>query len=232
MNFELPKNLSDAIKLQKQISKKVVVKDIIKKINYVCGIDVHYKDNEVILGYIVVSYPKGEVVEQKLKIFPYRFTFPYIPEFLCFLEGPYIIEFLKKLNQRPDILILDGHGIAHPRQCGLASYVGVVGDIATIGCAKKILYGKYSSELGLKRGSYVNIIDEITTETIGYALRTKDNVKEIIVSVGHKISLDTAKNVVLTLSKYRIPQPLRLAHSIAKIYQTKYTINYNVSSNK
>ena len=216
MNFELPKNLSEAIELQKQISKKVVVKDIIKKINYVGGIDVHYKDNEVILGYVVVSYPKGEVVEQKLKVFSYKFTFPYIPEFLCFLEGPYIIEFLKGLDQRPDILILDGHGIAHPRRCGLASYVGVVSDIATIGCAKKILYGKYSLELGLKRGSYVNIIDEITTETIGYALRTKDNVKEVIVSVGHKISLDTAKNVVLTLSKYRILQPLRLAHSIAK----------------
>jgi len=216
MNFELPKNLSEAIELQKQISKKVVVKDIIKKINYVGGIDVHYKDNEVILGYVVVSYPKGEVVEQKLKVFSYKFTFPYIPEFLCFLEGPYIIEFLKGLDQRPDILILDGHGIAHPRRCGLASYVGVVSDIATIGCAKKILYGKYPSELGLKRGSYVDIIDEITTETIGYALRTKDNVKEVIVSVGHKISLDTAKNVVLTLSKYRILQPLRLAHSIAK----------------
>jgi deoxyribonuclease V len=221
MNFEIPKNLSEAIELQKQISKKVVVKDIIKKIDYVGGVDVHYRDKEVILGYVVVSYPKGEIVEQKLKVFSYKFTFPYIPEFLCFLEGPYIIEFLEELNQKPDVLILDGHGIAHPRRCGLASYIGVIAEVATIGCAKKILYGKYSSELGLKRGSYVNIIDEITTETIGYALRTKDNVKEIFVSVGHKISLDTAKNVVLTLSKYRIPQPLRLAHSIAKNLSNK-----------
>jgi deoxyribonuclease V len=221
MNFELPKNLSDAIELQKQISKKVVVKDIIKKINYVGGVDVHYKDKEVILGYVVVSYPKGEIVEQKLKNFPYKFALSYISEFLCFLEGPYIIEFLEELSQKPDILILDGHGIAHPRRCGLASYVGVLAEVATIGCAKKILYGKYSSELGLKRGSYVDIIDEITTETIDCALRTKDNVKEVIVSVGHKVSLDTAKNVVITLSKYRIPQPLRLAHSIAKNLSNK-----------
>ncbi len=218
MNFNIPKNLDEAISLQKEFAKKVVVKDVIKKITYVSGIDVHYRDEKIILGYVVLLYSSGEVVDKKIKVFTHKVSFPYIPEFLCFSEGPYIIKFISALNWLPDVFILDGHGIAHPRQLGLASYVGVMLDIPTIGCAKKILYGKYTGKLGTKKGSYVDIIDENTNEVIGCALRTKDNVKEVIVSVGHKVSLDTAKNIVLTLSKYRIPQPIRLAHSLAKNY--------------
>lgn len=137
MNFEIPKNLSQAIELQKELAKKVVLKDIFRKITYVGGIDVHYKDEKIILGYVDLLYTSGEVVNKKIKVFKRKFDFRYIPEFLCFCEGPYIIDFFNTLEWKPDILVLDGHGIAHPRRFGLASYVGVILDIPTIGCAKK-----------------------------------------------------------------------------------------------
>ncbi len=220
MKVKIPENLVEAKRLQLELSKKVITKDVVKKINYVGGIDVHFKDQNVVLGYVVLLYPYGDIVGEKIKVFSIKYNFPYIPEFLCFSEGPYIIEFLDKLD-KPDVLILDGHGVAHPRRMGLASYVGVILDLPTIGCAKKLLYGKYLSKLGTKRGSFTNIIDDETKEVIGYALRTKDNVKEVIISIGHKVSLNTAKDIVLNLSKYRIPQPIRLAHSIAKNYVVK-----------
>ncbi len=212
----LPATVEEAIKIQKQLAKKVVTIDKLEKLSVVAGVDVHYNDEKVILGYAVVNYPEAKLANKIVKKYKKISTWDYKPEFLCFLEGVYIVQFIKDLETKPDILILDGHGIAHPRKMGLASYVGVVCDIPTIGCAKNILYGSYDrNKLARFRGSCVEIKNEFN-ETIGYALRTKDNVKEIFVSPGHKVSLNTAKEIVLTLSKYRTPEPLRIAHQVAK----------------
>ncbi|MCS7231770.1 MAG: endonuclease V [Elusimicrobiota bacterium] len=216
VKLKLPKDTKEAIQIQLELAKKLILKDQIKKINKVAGVDIHYKDNKVILGYVKVNYSQGDIIEKLVVSFKPQNIWSYIPEFLCFSEGIYIVKFLDKLREKPDILILDGHGIAHPRKMGLASYVGVICDIATVGCAKNILYGSYDRKsLKLNRGSFVEIKNE-NFETIAVALRTKDNTKEVFVSAGHKISLNTAKEVVLKLSKYRIPEPLRLAHIVAK----------------
>lgn len=217
--MKLPQNLSQAVEIQNQLAKKVIAEDRFQFVIHIGGIDVHYVYDSIILGYVVMKYPQLSLEHKTAKVFERIPMYEYRPEFLCFSEGIYIVKFLKELKTKPDILILDGHGIAHPRKMGLASYVGVVCDLPTIGCAKNILYGSYDrNKLAKFRSSYVEIKNEFN-ETIGFALRTKDNVREIFVSVGHKVSLNTAKEIVLKISKYRIPEPLRIAHHIAKFYQ-------------
>lgn len=216
MFFRLPKTLKEAEEIQREIALQVVKADSFKKICFVGGVDIHYTTETVKLGWAVLNFENKKIEDTKTKTFKRSLNWSYIPGYFCFYEGYYVVEFIKELKQKPDILLLDGHGIAHPRKAGLASYVGVVCDIPTIGCAKNILYGSYNRDkLERFRGSYVEIKNEFN-ETIGFALRTKDNVKEIFVSVGHKVSLNTAKEIVLTLSKYRIPEPLRIAHQLAK----------------
>lgn len=212
----IPKNIDECIQQQILLSKKVVTKDCFEKIDTVGGIDVHYFGDNVVVGYTIFSYSEIRLIYSTVDILHKKYNFDYRPEFLCFSEGVYIIEFLSQHKQTPDVLILDGHGVAHPRKLGVASYVGVVLDIPTIGCAKSLLYGKYSRKnIKLSKGSFAEVKDE-NGDVIGIALRTKDNVKEIIISVGHKISLFTAKDIVLRLSVYRIPEPLRVAHILAK----------------
>lgn len=203
------------IKQQLKLSKKVVEFDDFKNLEFIAGIDAHYFENKVKVGYAVFSYSEQKLIETKTYIFNKPPNIQYKPEFFCFYEGPYIVEFLKGIK-KPNLLIINGHGVAHPRKMGLASYVGVVCEIPTIGCANKILYGKYNKTLlNNTAGSFVEVKDE-NDKVIGYALRTKDNLKELIISIGNKISLDTAKKVVLKFCKFRIPEPLRLAHILAR----------------
>ncbi len=207
---------NNLIEQQLKLSKKIIEFDDFKKLEFIAGIDVHYFDNGVIIGYAVFSYSQQRLIETK-KCFLNKLPSiqQYKPEFFCFYEGPYIIEFLKNIKI-PDILIINGHGVAHPRRMGLASYVGVVYNIATIGCANKLLYGSYDRNLLAKTaGSFVEIKDK-ENKVIGYALRTKQDQKEIIISSGTKVALKTAKDVVLKFCKFRIPEPLRLAHILAK----------------
>ncbi len=205
------------IKKQIELSKKIIEFDCFEKLEYVAGVDVHYFKDKIVVGYALVSYYDNQLVETRTEIFDKLKDLEYKSGFFCFYEGPYIVRFLKKIK-KPDVLLIDGHGVAHPRKMGLASYVGVVCDIPTIGCAKNLLYGNYEGPLvDPVRGSFVKVTNG--KKVIAYALRTKDNVKEIIISVGHRISLETAKEVVLKLCKLRIPQPLRIAHLLAKSFK-------------
>ncbi|MCS7152205.1 MAG: endonuclease V [Endomicrobia bacterium] len=216
LEIKIPQSISEACKIQVELSKKVIEEDRFEKLEIVSAADLHYGSDKVFLGYVEMKYPEMVLVKKFMNILKPRDVWEYKSEFLCFSEGVYIVNFISNLKQKPDVLILDGHGIAHPRKMGLASYVGVICDIATIGCAKKLLYGNYDRErLKPYRGSFTEIKDK-RGKVIAVALRTKDNTKEVFVSAGHKISLNTAKEVVLKLSKYRIPEPLRLAHIIAK----------------
>ena len=137
-------------------------------------------------------------------------SFPYIPGFLSFREIPPLLEIFKDLSPMPDILICDGQGIAHPRGFGLASHLGILLDMPAIGCAKSVLVGKYL-EPSAARGSTSPLMYQ--ERQVGTALRTRSGIKPVIVSVGHKLGLEEAVKILLQCSpKYRIPEPLRLAH--------------------
>ena len=159
---------------------------------------------------VVLSLPELQVIE------PYAerpITFPYVPGLLSFREAPVILDALAQLKTRPDVLMLDGQGIAHPRRLGIAAHLGVILDHPTVGCAKSRLTGKYE-EPGEEKGSYTWLRDG--EEIIGAVLRTRSRVKPVFVSVGNKISLDSAIDLVLRCTdRYRLPEPTRWAHRLA-----------------
>jgi deoxyribonuclease V len=160
---------------------------------------------------VVLRYPQLEIAEIKKACG--EITFPYIPGLLSFREIPLILEVWQELAILPDIIMLDGQGYAHPRRIGLASHLGILVDIPTIGCAKSRLCGDFQTPFD-EQGSYTNLLDK--GEIIGAALRTKTRVKPLFISVGHKISLENAIYWVMRCCNgYRLPQPTRLAHLAA-----------------
>jgi deoxyribonuclease V len=160
---------------------------------------------------VVLKFPELELVESAEAILPIQF--PYVPGLLSFRETPVAIKALEKLNAAPDLILCDGQGLAHPRRFGIACHIGIIADVPTIGVAKSILVGKFEN-LGEERGSTAPLIHR--NEQIGVALRTKDKVQPVYVSVGHLISLETAVNYVLQCTpKYRLPETTRLADKMA-----------------
>jgi deoxyribonuclease V len=160
---------------------------------------------------IVLSFPALEVVETSVVEQPCRF--PYVPGLLAFREGPSILAAFRKLRTRPDLLLFDGQGIAHPRRFGIAAHLGVLLDLPSIGCAKSRLIGEHA-EPGPGRGAWAPLTDG--GETIGAALRTREGVKPVYVSIGHRVDLETALDLVMRCARgYRLPEPTRQAHRAA-----------------
>jgi deoxyribonuclease V len=160
---------------------------------------------------VVLELPALKTVSRSL--ISDRTSFPYIPGLLAFREIPVLWKAWQQLHIKPDVLILDGHGIAHPRRMGIATHFGIEIDHPTIGSAKNILTGSYS-ELASEKGASADLIDE--GEKIGFALRSRTNVNPIYVSPGHKLSFDDAYSIVMeTLTKYKLPRTTRLAHQWA-----------------
>ena len=142
-----------------------------------------------------------------------KVVFPYIPGLLSFREGPVCIEAVKTLKCEPDVFIIDGQGIAHPRRLGLAAHLGLFFDKPTIGCAKSRLTGNFE-EPSLEKGAYSPLKDK--QEIVGAVVRTRTNVKPVFVSVGNKCLLKEAIEITLgCTTKYRLPEPTRLAHHLA-----------------
>jgi deoxyribonuclease V len=157
---------------------------------------------------VVLNYPELRLVETK--VIRGRVNFPYVPGLLSFREAPLTLAACEKLGIIPDLVLVDGQGIAHPRRFGLASHLGLFLDTPTIGCAKSRLCGRHE-EPGDNPGSYAEVVDR--GETIGVALRTKPGSKPVYVSIGHKVDLEAAIYWVLECCRgYRLPEPCRLAH--------------------
>jgi deoxyribonuclease V len=212
-NFPSPKNLEEAREIQEKLRTQVITEDRLKEVHYVAGVDVGFEDNYTLTkaAVVILTFPELKLVEsQTAKI---ATTFSYIPGFLSFREIPAILKALEKLTIIPDIIFCDGQGIAHPRRLGIASHLGVLIDLPTIGVAKSLLVGKHS-ELALEKGNWQPLIDQ--GETIGAVLRSRTNVRPLYISIGHKISLSTALDYVLRcLTKYRLPETTRLADKLA-----------------
>ena len=202
-----------AAAIQQDLRGKVIREDRFRRIHSVAGVDVGYSEDgkTTRAGVVVLNYPHLEGIDQATALMPV--SFPYIPGLLSFREIPVILGALEKLTSLPDLLVCDGHGYAHPRRFGLACHLGLLTGLPSIGVAKSILVGEHAP-LASERGSQSQLIE--AGEVIGLALRTRQEVRPVYVSTGHRISLETAAGFILNCSpKYRLPEPLRLAHHLA-----------------
>ena len=183
-----------------------------RPVRTVAAADVGFPDKSTVLAAVaVLTYPDLEVMETR--VVKQHCAFPYVPGLLAFREAPALLAALGRLTGVPDLLVCDAHGYAHPRKMGLASHVGILLDLPSIGCAKSLLCGSFG-RLSKRRGSRSPILE--AGETIGAAVRTRDGVQPVYVSVGHRIDLATAIDFVLRMgSGFRIPEPLRLAHRLS-----------------
>lgn len=200
----------EAVRIQKCLKDKVILKKINKRIKYVAGLDVSYAKgfNKMWAGVIVLDFPSLGKTEERWS--QKKVSFPYIPGLLSFREIPALIDALRKIEIEPDLIFCDGQGIAHPRGLGLASHLGVLLNKPTIGCAKSLLVGKYN-QVGEHKGDYVYLRHQ--NRVIGAVVRTKSKVKPIFISPGYGIMLnDCIKFVLETCLTYRIPEPTRQAH--------------------
>lgn len=183
-----------------------------EKVRLVAGADVSYMraDDRMFAAVVVMSFPQLQLVESRWGSAPV--TFPYLPGFLAFREAPVLLPVFKRLRGDPDLVFFDGHGLAHPRRMGLACHMGVMLGIPTVGVAKSVLVGEYEIP-GWKKGSSSPLVDR--DETVGTALRTRNGVKPVFVSVGHLAELESAVELVLACCPgYRLPEPIRAAHSL------------------
>jgi deoxyribonuclease V len=201
---------AEAIEVQQRLRSLVRREPLTREVHTIAGADISFNkySETVYAGIVVLSLPELQIIEQAGV--RSRAEFPYVPGLLSFREAPSLLEAWDRLKTRPDVLMLDGQGIAHPRRFGIACHTGVWLDLPTIGCAKSILVGRHG-ELGIEAGSQAALIDR--GEQVGVALRTKSKVAPVYVSPGHLIDLPSAVDLVLrSTRKYRQPEPTRQAH--------------------
>ncbi|MFN7169775.1 MAG: endonuclease V [Candidatus Omnitrophota bacterium] len=205
----------EAVEIQKRLSKRIKFNNKFKgEIRTLAACDAWFNEDKIYAAVCIFSFPGNRLLEVVKKNIVCEF--PYIPGLLAFREGPGLISCFKSIKIEPDLIIFDGQGIAHPRKMGLATHLGILLDRPTIGCAKNLLVGRYVLNLGKEKGSY-RLLKNSRGEIVGAALRTREGIKPIFVSCGYKIYLSLALKIVLNLcDKYRLPEPLRIAHQEAR----------------
>ncbi len=206
--------VKEAILIQEALKDKIVLKKDFTKVETIGGGDIAYsrKENRLFGAIAVLSFPNMEVLD--MTTVEGEVPFPYIPGLLSFREGPILIKTFERLKIRPDVMIFDGQGIAHPRRMGLASQIGLWLDLPSIGCAKTPLLRDFINP-GLTKGSFEWIHQE--GRKVGAVLRTKEKVKPLFVSPGHRINLTASIQIILeTCRAFRMPEPLRKAHQASR----------------
>lgn len=190
--------------LQEELSKQIVTEDRFDKdIKTIAGCDVAFKEDNLVCAIVVLDYKTLKVKEEKVSSL--KVSMPYVPGYLSFREGPAILKTYRMLTGKPDVLMFDGNGILHPRKIGIASHMGVLLNIVTVGVAKSLL-------LGDVKGDKVFVNDEL----MAIKLQTKKDCNPIYISPGHKISLKTSVDIVKhCLKSHKLPEPIRLAHLFA-----------------
>jgi deoxyribonuclease V len=201
----------EAKEIQRELREHVTVEPLDEPPDVVAGVDVSVKNEQARSAVVLLSFPDLEPLQARTAEEATRF--PYVPGLLAFREGPVVLAGLEKLTTRPDVLIFDAHGLAHPRRMGLATHLGVILDLPSVGCAKSRLCGEYT-EPGPEKGNWTPLYDG--DEVIGAVVRTRDNVRPVFVSVGHRVDLETAVSLVLDCAPtYRLPETTRWAHRVA-----------------
>ena len=204
----------EAIALQKKLAERVVLTQRgLASIKHVAGVDVSYRRNDNLFhaAVVILDYASMKIVDSATA--SGEVSFPYVPGLLSFRELPIILQAFKNLKTIPDIILADAQGIAHPRRLGLASHLGLWLDLPTIGCAKSKLCGEYE-EPSEAKGAQTPLFDDMIE--IGRVLRTRDKVRPMFVSPGHKVDIQTSAEIVLACSRgYRLPEPTRQAHLLS-----------------
>lgn len=216
---------SKAVELQRRLKEKIRIEGLRTEIQFVAGADLSFnKLSKITFGGIVVfSFPELKIIE-KVWI-QSEVEFPYIPGLLSFREIPVLLKAFKKLKQKPDLMIMDGQGYAHPRRFGLACHFGLLTNTPSIGCAKAKLIGDYDPP-GKNKGMNSSLIHK--NEKIGDVLRTRNDVNPVFVSPGHLVNFnDCIKWVLNCTTKYRIPEPTRQAHLLVNKARETYYKNHS-----
>jgi deoxyribonuclease V len=222
-----PKSIDEAKGAQKEMAQRVLLQDDLpERIETIGGADVSntpFDPEQMIFGSVVLlSFPSLIVQERATQA--NRQEFPYIPGLLGFREVPTLVQAYQQLSKRPDLLLVDGHGVSHPRGLGIASHLGVLLDIPIIGVAKSILVGQPAAPLGEEVGSRVPLIWR--GKEIGICLRTKKRSLPLFISAGHKVCLETAVHwVQRCLTRYRLPEPTRQAHLAANVCRKEHLLS-------
>jgi deoxyribonuclease V len=202
----------EAVRIQAQMRERLILRWDDRPVSTIGGVDVSIKDEFTRAAIVVLRYPDLTPFEAVVEDAP--LVFPYIPGLLAFREGPAVLAAWSKLQNKPDLLMFDGQGIAHPRGIGIASHMGLWLERPTIGVAKSRLYGLHT-EVGLQRGDRAQLLDK-NTNVIGAVLRTKEKTNPLYVSPGHLIDVEhAAEFVVACITRYRLPEPTRWAHKVA-----------------
>ncbi len=209
-----------AMREQERLRERVILEDQFGPIRYIAGADLAFDPatNVAVAGVIVYRFP--ELVEVERRQARRMLRFPYVPGLLSFREGPALLAAFARLRTNPDLILIDGHGRAHPRLFGIASHIGVLLDKPTIGCAKSLLVGEHQ-EPGRKAGSTASLW--FKGERVGEVLRTRDGVKPIYVTTGHRVALDSAVELVKRcVDGFRIPKPTREADHYVRDLRRSY----------
>lgn len=206
------RTVEEARAIQEQLLKRVLVRPLQRDPRYIAAVDAAFTTGKVIAAACLFTYPGLALMDQY--VVAREIAFPYVPGYLSFREGPAVMEALDGLARRPGLIMFDGQGIAHPRGIGLASHIGVLRDLPAIGCAKSRLVGEFEMP-GPRKGSYSPLT--YRGQTVGLVLRTRDSVRPLFVSPGHRIDLDGALRITLGCTAgYRLPEPLRIADMLSK----------------
>ena len=208
-----PKTVPQARAVQEELRHRIVTRDRIGAVRFVAGVDVGFEDAGRVTraAVAVLTFPGLEPCDQS--VVRRRTRFPYVPGYLSFREAPAVLAALGRLRTKPDLLLCDGQGYAHPRRFGIACHLGLLVDTPSIGVAKSRLIGRHAG-VGAKKGDSRPLVDN--DEVIGAVVRTRDDVKPLYISIGHRVGLSTAIEYVLRCTtKYRLPETTRRAHHLA-----------------
>jgi len=212
MVFHFTKKYEEKLRrIQEQIAKKIIVDDkFTRPISTIAGFDLSFLDDTAFVTGIALDYKGMNVIE--MKFIRSELTFPYIPTFLTFREGPPIIKLYKKLRIKPDLIMINGQGIAHPIFCGIASHIGVLLDVPSIGVAQNKLCGEFKEPKKVGERSVIMF----KNKKVGYAFKSQKDCKPIYISPGHKVSLETSLEIVKsTIKNHKLPEPIFISHSLA-----------------
>lgn len=202
-----PKNIAEAKLVRERLKKRHKLEPLKKEPKLIAAADAAFLDEKIIAIACLFTYPELKLLDEQIEILP--LTFPYVPGYLSFREGPAIIKAVRKLKKKPELLILDGQGTAHPEGFGLACQVGVLLDMPTIGCAKSRLVGEYE-EPGPEKGSQSPL--SYKDEIVGAALRTREKTRILFVSPGHRATIKDAVRITLVCARgTRVIEPVRYA---------------------